>query len=49
LSDGPCCDTIKILLQFSVLSRTSYIPSYSHITRNNHKERVREMQVSNGE
>jgi hypothetical protein len=49
LSDGPCCDTIIILLQFYVLSRTSYIPSYSHITRNNYKERVREMQVSNGE
>ena len=45
LSDGPCCDTIIILLQFYVLSRNSYIPSYSHITRKNYKERVREMQV----
>jgi len=48
LSNGPCCDTIIILLQFYVLSRNSYIPSYSHITRKNYKERVREMQVSNG-
>jgi len=32
-----------------VLSRNSYTPSYSHITRKNYKERVREMQVSNGE
>ena len=35
--------------QFYVLSRNSYISSYSHITRKNYKERVREMQESNGE
>ncbi len=32
-SDGPCCDTIVILLQFDVLSRNSYIPSYSDICK----------------